>query len=161
MTHVLPPNSNHKIVRVDVRGEDPELWKRLRAKLMVRIHTVLESTLDHDRGTTVREEAKQFTASMLDFARQRLQREGLENDKIEAEIAELYAKRTKELADADRVSAEAERIRQDTSLRELCKCLALTKAMLIGDESEEAMLFGQQIDSFLSVVKELCLISGA
>lgn len=157
-----PPRNDHtqKIVRVDVRGDNMELWARLRPKLLAKIEQALDSVIDHERSSTVREELKQFTSSLLDFARRRLQREGLENDKIEAEIAELYAKRTKELSEADLISANADRVRQATAMRELCLQLALTRAMLIGDDSEEAIVFGQQMDAFLDTVRSLGLLQG-
>jgi hypothetical protein len=148
-----------KIVRVDVRGSDPALWARLRPKLLQAIEKALDSTLDHTQGTTVREEARQFTSAFLDYARNRLQREGLENDRIEAEVAKLYAERQSQLADADLRSAQAEDVRSRTALRELCKMLALTKAMLVGDQSDEAILFGQQIDSFLETIRSLNLLT--
>lgn len=158
MDEPQPTDNSGKIARIDVRGADTTLWATLRPKLIRKISEVLDSTLDNERGTTVREEAKQFTSAMLEYARRRLQREGLENDKIEAEIAELYAKRASELAQAESLTAAAEAQRQQTALRELCTCLSLTKAMLVGDKSEEAVLFGLQIESFLETVKELNLI---
>lgn len=155
------PVDHTKILRVDVRGENTSLWSQLRPKLIARINEVLDSTLDHKRGTSFRDEAKQFTASMLEYARQRLQREGLENDRIEAEIAETYARRTSELAKAENTAADAEHKRQQTNLKELCIALGLTKAMLIGEEGEEAVVFGKQIECFLEVVKDMHLLSDA
>jgi hypothetical protein len=155
-----PTESDHKkIIRIDVRGEDHGLWAKFRPKLIAKIQEVLDTTLDHEHGTTVGEEAKKFTSGMLEFARQRLQREGLENDKIEAEVAKIYADRTNALADADLKTAQAEKIRSQIAKEELILCLAMSKMMIVGDISEEAILFGQQIDAFLCVVREMKLLA--
>lgn len=158
-----PRNSGQKkqIARIDVRGKDPRRWEQVRERLVVRISAMLDATLDHEDNTTVREEAKKFTSHMLEFARQRLQREGLENDKIEAEVSRIYAERTRELAEADRLSAEANEKRRKTALAELCAQLCMAKILIIGDQGEEAVLFGQQIDEFLRLVKEMNLLSEA
>ncbi|MCW5776579.1 MAG: hypothetical protein KIS87_09085 [Phycisphaeraceae bacterium] len=149
-----------QIARVDVRGKDPALWANLRTKLLARINDILDRTADHERGTTIREEARQFTSALLDFARSKLAREGAEVQKIEAEVGEIYAKRLRTLAEADKLSAEAEAQRLRNSVTELCTALALTKAMLVGEEGEEALLLGRQIDEFLVVVRELGLVHG-
>lgn len=150
-----------RIARIDVRGKEPNLWKNLRPKLIEKIQKFLDTTMDHERGTTIQEEAKQFTSALLDFARNKLAREGVEVQKIEAEVSEIYAKRVKSLAEADKVSAEAAAIRQRTATKELCTMLAMTRAMLVGEEGEEALLLGKQINEFLGLVRELGLIQEA
>jgi hypothetical protein len=149
-----------QIARVDVRGKKPALWEGLRPKLIAKISAMLDTTIDHQRGTSIGEEAKQFTSALLDYARNKLAREGAEVQKIEAEISEIYANRTRSLAESAKLDAEAEAQRFQTARKELCMALALTKAMLVGEIGEEALLLGKQIDAFLDVVRELGLISG-
>lgn len=158
MSGVDGESAQGKILRIDVRGDSKELWAKLRSQLLTRIQAALDTTIDHEHGTTVKEELRSFTSHMMDYARRRLQREGLENDKIEAEVAEIYARRSSELANAELVSANAEAQRQQTALRELCKALALTRAVLAGEKDEECILFGKQIDMFLEIVKDLNLL---
>jgi hypothetical protein len=143
------------MLRVDVRGKSQELWAGLRSKLMAKVQEVLNSTLDHKRGTTVREEAREFTAALLDFAKAKLQMPVVEVEKAAAEVAKLYAERQKELAEADKIHAEADAIRLETNIRELTLTLALTKAMLVGEPGEEAVLLGRQVDAFLEAVRDL------
>lgn len=147
-----PPGS---IVRVDVTGKSVVLWGRLRGKLVTAIEGLLNSTLDCNRGTTVREEAKEFTSALLDFAKAKLQMPVVELEKASAEISKLYAERQKELADADKTHAEADAIRLTTQITELRLVLGATKAILVGEEGAEAILLGKQIDVFLEVVRDL------
>ncbi len=160
----IPDNDEEKskkIARVDVRGKNLDKWARIKPKLMAKIDAFLDFPADHSAGTTVRDEAKQLTSALLDFAKNRLAREGAEVQKIEAEISEIYAKERMALAQADKLNAEAEAMRSQNAIKELVAMLALTKAMLVGEEGEEALLLGKQIDVFLDIVKELGLISGA
>ena len=147
-----PPGT---MMRVDVRGNSPELWTNLRSKLMEKVQQLLDSTLDHNRGTTVREEAKEFTTALLDFAKAKLQMPVVEIEKASAEISKIYAERQKELAEADKLHAEADLIRLNTHIRELTLTLGLTKVMLVGESGEEAILLGKQVDAFLEVVRDL------
>ncbi|MDX9910210.1 MAG: hypothetical protein RBS39_00110 [Phycisphaerales bacterium] len=155
----LQPSDQQRIARVDVVGANKDLWRSLRPKLLQMVNAVLNTTIDHDKNTTIAEEAKKLTSQMLEHVRRRLQREGLENDKIEAEIATLYAERTEKLANAEKASAEAAAIRQRSALQKLVEVLCLTEAMLVGDESEEAILFGRQIKTFRDLVKEMNLLA--
>lgn len=148
-----------RIARVDVRGKSAKLWSEIRPKLIAKISKFLDTTIDHERETTIREEAKAFTSTLLDCLRNKLAREGAEVGKIEAEISEIYAKQLKSRAEAEKVSVETESLRRREATRELITMLALTKAMLVGDEGKEALLLGKQIDEFLRLVKELSLIS--
>ncbi|MBX3322799.1 MAG: hypothetical protein KF757_07390 [Phycisphaeraceae bacterium] len=162
-----PANEGHDFVRVDVRGKSPSLWAAKRAEfintkipqLIEMMNKFLDTTIDYDEGTTIREEAKRFTSGMLEFARNKLRKEGVEVEKIEAEISEIYAKRLESIARTEKTSSETREKQRSTALKQLCTQLALTRGMLIGDDGEEAMLFGRQIDEFLRLVKELNLIA--
>jgi hypothetical protein len=69
-----------------------------------------------------------------------------------AEIEKGFTEREKTLADAEKVRAETDAIRLETRIRELRVILGLTKALLIGDDSSEALVVGQRIDEFLKVL---------
>lgn len=142
-------------LRVDVRGESEGRWIALREKFLAQIGKLLESTLDHDRGTTVRDEAKEFTSALLDFAKAKLAKPGLEAEQIAAQIGKTFAERQTELARADKTAEEARQIRIKNDIAELRLTLGATKAMLVGDSSEEAVLFGKQLNEFLEVLKEI------
>src|SRR5207244_13628550 len=79
-----------QFVRVDVRGKTAALWQSLRPKLIQAMNDVLDAVIDDERGTTVRDEVKQLTTALLDYAKANLARPGLENERIEAEVRRLY-----------------------------------------------------------------------
>jgi hypothetical protein len=151
----IEPSRPDQWLRVDVRGNDKKLWALLHEKFVDKINRLLQATLDYERGTTVRDEMREFSSALLDFAKAKLARAGLEDEKIAAEISKMFAERQAELAKADKTSEEARQLRIQNDISELRLTLGATKAMLIGDESEEAVLFGKQLDTFLDVLKEL------
>lgn len=142
-------------LQVQVRGKDPDRWANLRAKFIRRLDKLLDSTLDSARGTTVRDEAKEFTSALLDFASAKLAKPGLEGEKIAAEIGKTFAERQTELARADKTSEEARELRIKNDISELRLMLGATKAVLVGDDSDEAVLFGKAVDAFLSALNEM------
>lgn len=147
------PKKGYMIVKV--RGEANELWAKLRPKLIKTVNDVLDTVIDESREATVRTEAKEFTSALLDFAKQRLRKEGLEAEKIEAEVRKLHADMQMGLAEARERHARADHCEFDLKVKKLRLALSLTKAQLIGDEGEEAIVFGRQIDELLKLLKEL------
>lgn len=150
--------SNPGILRVDVKGKSPVVWEANRKKLLHAIERVLDQIGNNDDKTAwFKEQAKVVTSSLMDHARARLAKAGLENERIEAEVSNLYAQREKELAVARKTHAEAESTELDNAAKQLRLILSLTKVMLLGDTSEEAILFGQQIDAMMDDIKCLML----
>lgn len=158
--------SRKRIARVDVRGKS--VWTKagrraliqsLRQQVAEVADTVLDTQIGEDPTDTVREEAKKFTREALEAARHRLQREGLENDEIEAGIADLYAAKQVKVAEASLTRAKAAEVRRATDLKKLCAKLAMTQAIILGEEDEEAIAFGKRITVFLQTVRELGLLS--
>jgi hypothetical protein len=148
--------ARHGWIRVDVRGKTEAVWASLREKLIVAIGQVLDSiTEEQDKGDWFKATSREFTSALLGHAKERLARAGLENAKIEAEVAEIYAKRERELAEARKVHADADAREFKTSLDRLRLMLGATKAMLIGEKGKEALLLGRQLKAFLEVVNEL------
>jgi len=147
--------SRSDFLRIDVRGKSAKLWKGIRQKLIGAIGRVLDSVIDVQQNTTVREESRRFTSALLEHARERLAKAGLENDKIEGEIYKLYAEREKALAEAHKTKVEGDNIAFELSVKQLRLALGATKAILIGEEGQEALLLGQQIDTFLEILREL------
>lgn len=153
----MSPNEPGKgeIVRIGVIGKDEKLWAKLYPTLVGKVQNLLDSTLDHNKGSTVRDELKDFTSELLDFAKAKLATPGLEAQKIAAEITQKYAEHQTELAQADKTREEARERRIKNDIRELRYSLTLTKALVMADDDESAIFFGKQIDSFLELLKDL------
>lgn len=140
---------------VTVSGKSAQRWSQFRDKLLQTLQVVLDTVLDTEEGTTVRDEAQQFTRALLDYAKAHLARPGLENDKLEAEIRRLFSQSEADRAEARKKNAEAEALEFQTKVRRLRLVLGGAKAMLVGEQGEEAIIFGKQIEEFLQILKEL------
>jgi hypothetical protein len=144
-----------QLVLANVSGKSAERWMQFRNKLVQTLQDFLDTVLDTEQGTTIRDEAQQFTKALLDYAKAHLARPGLENDKLEAEIRRLFSQSEADRAEARKKNAEAEAIEFQTKVKRLRLVLGGTKAMLIGERGEEAVIFAQQIEEFLQTLKEL------
>ena len=150
--HTLP---SKQFVQINVSGADPALWQRLRSKLFQTLNDLLDAVVDTEQGSTVREEAQQLMLASLGYLKEKLARPGLENDKIEAETRRLYAQMELDRAEARKRHAEAEAIELQTKIRRLRVVLGGAHALLLGEQGEEAVVFVQQIDAFLTTLDKL------
>lgn len=143
-----------KILKVEVSGEDATLWNNLKSKLIGAIDKFLDSAIDIENGTTIREEAQKLTSLAINYAEEKLKKAGVENDKVRAEIDEIYANVEKSKAEARKLRAESRSIEFHTSIKQLTLSLKLTKALILGKDENESIILTKQIDSFLDALKE-------
>jgi hypothetical protein len=144
-----------QLMRIDVRGKTTELWQSLRPKLIQTMTMVLDTVIDAEHGTTVRDEVKQFTTALLDYAKANLARPGLENERIEAEVRRLYGQMEIDRAEARKKHAEADTLEFNNKVRRLRLVLGAVKALMVGEEGEEAVIFTAQITAFLETLDKL------
>ena len=114
------------------------------ARLETTLQHVLDSVIDIKRQKTVREEAQNLISESIQHLKDRLQKQGLENEKIAAEVAKLLAEAEKEKALAAKTQAEADALEFATIIKKLRLLLEVEKAMEYG-----------RLDDFLGVLKEL------
>jgi hypothetical protein len=137
-------------------GEDPQQWAEFRRKLLDRISVLFDQlAVDQPAAPWLREQAKEFGALALDYAKAQLRKPGLDAAKVEAEVAKLYAERERTLAEARKAHAEARAKEIDNVSRELQLALGMTKALLIGEEGDEAILLGLQVEEMLTALKAI------
>lgn len=141
-------------LKVDIAGKSPELWNSLRSKLFKAVETFLDSTIDTVDNKTIRDEAKEFTHALLKYGKDKLAKSGLENDKILAEVDLLYSQKEKELAEARKLNAEAQKIEFDTAIKKLRFSLKFTKVLLINEPGEEALIMVRNVDQFIEILDE-------
>lgn len=144
-----------KIIKIDVTGKDSLLFEKLRNRLVEAIDRFLDSAIDYQTGTTVREEAKKLTSLALNFAEEKLKKAGIENQMLLAEIDNKYALAEKSKAEARKLDAETKRIEFEETLKKFSLSLKLTKALILGKEGEEAILLTKQLDLFLEAIQEV------
>jgi hypothetical protein len=144
-----------QFIRVDVTGKTASLWQALRPKLVQAMTDLLDAVIDDAHGTTVRDEMKQLTTALLDYAKANLARPGLENEQLEAQIRRLYVQMEIDRAEARKKHAEADTLEFNNKVRRLRLALGMAKAFLVGDASEEAVIFTAQIEAFRATLDEL------
>jgi len=142
-------------VQVQVRGFDPTNWQLLRGTLVKTVMDILGGLGDVANSGKLREEAKNISLAALDYAKAKLEKPGLENAMIEAEIREKYAEIEKKRAETRKVSAEADKADFENTVRKLKLSLGWAQVLLMGEDGDEATLFSMQIEQFLRIVKEL------
>lgn len=144
-----------KFVKIELEGKDNNLWKNLQSKLIGVINNFLDSVIDHKNESTIREEAKKFTSALLDYGKNKLEKAGLDNEKIVAEVDLLYSQKEKQFAEARKLHAEADLIELQTNVKKLKIALSSMKLLMIGEANNEEIIFLKQIDVFLQTIKEI------
>jgi hypothetical protein len=113
-------------------------------RLQAALTHVLDSVVDQKRSSTVREEAQNLISESLQHLKDRLKKQGLENDEIAARVAKLLAEAEKERAAAAKTRAETDKLEFATIVKKLRLLLEVQRAM----EHE-------RVDEFLNVLKEM------
>lgn len=144
-----------KLVKITLGGKDENLFERLRSKLIDAIDQFLDTAIDYQSGSTIKDETKKFASLALNFAEEKLRKAGIENHKLIAEIEERYSIAEKNKAEARKVNAEANKIEFDQSIKKLTLSLKLSKAIILGEEGKEAIVLTKQIDLFLGALEEM------
>lgn len=152
----------NKLIRVDVSGQNPDTWKKLRSKLVDFLYRCLDTPINAETGATVKDEVKDFSSLALKFAKEKLKRPDYENQESLARINEAFAKAEKERAlarkhdaEAKKIAAEADTIEFENMLRKWKFMLELHKGMFIGKEDEESLIVTAEINHFLIAIQEM------
>lgn len=114
------------------------------SRLQTALVHVLDSVVDSQKQSTIREEAQTLISESLAHLKERLKKQGLENAEIEARVVKLLAEAEKEKAMAAKTRAESEKLEFATIVRKLRLLLEVQRAM----EHD-------RIDDFLDVLKEM------
>ena len=149
-----------KIFKIEIGGKDDALFAKLRHKLINAVDRILDSAIDYQTGTTVREEAKKLTSLTLNFAEESLKKPGIENQLKLAEIEGKYAAAQRDKSETQRIDIETRKLQFEQSLREMSFTIKLTKALLIGKEGEETVVLVKQLNAFLDAMEEVRYIQG-
>jgi|TARA_R100000501_G_C2620242_1_gene113511 hypothetical protein len=144
-----------RILKIDLVGENESLFENLRSKLIKTVNKVLDASIDVNSNQTVKDELRNLASLGLDFAKSKLAKPGIENDKMLAEIEEKISIIEKNNAETRKLHVEARRLEFDQSLRELTFALKMSKAIINVEDGEEAIAFTKQIDIFIEAVNSL------
>jgi hypothetical protein len=151
-------DNENKFLKIEVGGKDEGLWAKLRPKLIEAIESLLDFEIDAENHTSIKVEAQKMVSSLLDNVKSRLNKPGIENQKILAEIDETYTRKQKTVAETRKINAEADSIEVKNKIRKLkLKLAAIELAIKIGNPGEEGLIIMKQIENFrnaLSVLEE-------
>lgn len=114
------------------------------SRLRSALETLLDTVVDQRSQSTVREEVQELLAQSIQHLKDRLSRQGLENEEIAARAMKLLAEAEASKAAAAKSKAEASEI----ELRLLARRIRLVI------EAERAMVAGE-LNSFLTVLEDL------
>ncbi len=134
-------------IRVDVSGFDSARWKLYRSKLIDKLYQFLETEIDPIKRTSIGDELSEFTHKLLNYGKAVLDKPIIENNKLLAQIEDIYA-------DIRKKNAEAEAIELKNRLKRFKLFLKSAKIIVGGDQGEEAILFLKDIDQFLLAIRE-------
>jgi hypothetical protein len=148
-------DESRKFLRVDVRGNSLQLWEQLQTRFFAALNGLLDQVIDFDKGSTLRDEAKELATAAIGHLKARLVKAGLENAEIEARVSKLYAEAEEIHADARKKRAEADAMELATALKRFQLTLRMAKALLVQDDEQSALLISSQIDEMLEAVKAL------
>lgn len=115
----------------------------LSVRLQTALNQVLDTVVDSRRNTTVREEAQTIIGESIRHIKERLKKQGIENEEIGARITKLLAEAEKEKAVAAKTLAETEALEFATIVKKLRLLLEVQQAI-------EA----DRLDDFLRVLRD-------
>lgn len=150
----LGSTEKKQYLKEETAGKSPELWNSLREKVLQAVHNFLDITIDGVDNKTIREEAKEFSHALLKYGKDKLEKAGLENDKILAEIDLLYSQKEKALAEARKLNAEAQKAEFENAVRQLQLSLKMTKVMLVGEPGGEALILVKSVEQFIKILDD-------
>jgi len=144
----------------ELEGDDKRLWDVLSARLLDAINSLLDVRLEPMQGGTLREEALEIGNSIVQHAKARLERAGLENEQIAAEIATKLARRDRILAEADLTRAraatawtDADRERFELAKDRVVIVLRICSAMPANDRDGSTLLVTRQAEAMLRALE--------
>lgn len=147
--------TKNRLTKISVSGADPILWDKLKSKLLLILDKSLDTIINYDTGGTIKDEAREFTTALIEFGKEKLKKASIENEKLNAEIEEIYTRIKKEKAETRKINAIADKINLDNQLRAIRISLGSAKALLIGSEENEDILFIKRVDTFLEVINDM------
>lgn len=142
-------------IEISVKGKSEALWPLLKDKLMATINNLLDTVVDQDSNSTIKDEAKEMAGLVVKYAKAKLKNPEIENNKLLAEIDNLYATKNKQIAETRKINAEAQAIELQNKIKSLILSLELSKVILVNSKDEQAIVFLKEVDGFINIMGKL------
>jgi hypothetical protein len=128
--------------------------KELLPKLQTTIGRILDSVIDSEKGTTVKDEALDILKESINHLKEQLRQKGLQNEEITARVSKLLAEAENQRATARKTRAESEQIEFMNTIRKLRLVLEAQLIMISGDKTTDT----QQLKGLIEVLKDVAKI---
>jgi len=125
--------------------------KKLIPKLQTTIGRILDSVIDTEKGTTVRDEALDILKESISHLKEQLRQKGLQNEEITARVSKLLAEAENQRATARKARAESEQIEFMNTIQKLRLVLEAQLIMI----SDEAPKDTNQLKGLIEVLKDV------
>ena len=133
------------------------LHSELLPKLQSTIGRILESVIDAEKGTTVKDEALDILKESISNLKQQLRQKGLQNEEITARVSKLLAEAENQRATARKTRAESEQIEFMNTIKKLRLVLEAQLIMVSEGGHKDKQKLIDLIEVLKDVVKNACI----
>ncbi len=132
-----------------------KLQNELIPKLQKTIYSILDSIVDPETGTTVKDEALDILKESISNLKEQLRHKGLKNEEITARVTKLLAEAENQRATARKTRAESEQLEFMNTIRKLRLVLEAQLIMITDENPKET----QRLKGLLEVLRDVSKIS--
>lgn len=126
----------------------------LLTKLQTTIGRILESVVDIEKGTTVKDEALDILKESISHLKEQLRQKGLQNEEITARVSKLLAEAENQRATARKTRAESEQIEFMNTIRKLRLVLEAQLIMASDEDPKDKQKLKELIEVLKDVAKK-------
>ena len=124
-------------------------------KLQTTIDRILDSVIDIETGTTVKDEALDILKESIYHLKEQLRHKGLQNEEITARVTKLLAEAENQRATARKTRAESEQLEFMNTIKKLRLVLEAQLIMTSDENAEDA----QRLKGLVEVLKDVAKLS--
>ncbi len=134
-------------------SEAEEFHKELIPKLQTTIGRILDTVIDTEKGTTVKDEALDILKDSIMHLKEQLKQKGLQNEEITARITKILAEAENQRAIARKTRAESEQLEFMNTIRKLRLVLEAQLIMVVGKSHESTQRLKELVEFFREIAK--------
>ena len=147
--------SSHALASIKSEGsKTPKaamFQKELIPKLQTTIDRILNSVINTETGTTVKDEALDILKESIGHLKEQLRHKGLQNEEITARVTKLLAEAENQRATARKTRAESEQLEFMNTIQKLRLVLEAQLIMIADENPKDA----QRLTGLLEVLKDV------
>ena len=124
-------------------------------KLQTTIDRILDSVINTETGTTVKDEALDILKESIRHLKEQLRHKGLQNEEITARVTKLLAEAENQRATARKARAESEQLEFMNTIRKLRLVLEAQLIMIAGENTKDTQRLTGLVEVLRNVTKLL------